>query len=127
MGGHHGRSHCCRKRASDVPQRYCQKFCGQMKLKLCCLEGTHNNMCGEKKGTPHQHQTLIPTVKYGGGSIMVWGCFAASEPGQLAIRRKNEFPSLSRHFGRECKAICPLIEAQQKLGDATGQQPIRQK
>jgi hypothetical protein len=38
-----------------------------------------------KKGTAHQHQNLLPTVKYGGGSIMVWGCFAASGPGLLAI------------------------------------------
>ena len=59
-------------------------FCRQMKLQLS-LEGTHNTMCGEKKGTEHQHQNLIQTVKYGGGSIMVWGCFAVSGPGQLAI------------------------------------------
>ena len=38
-----------------------------------------------EKGTAHQHQNLIPTVKYGGGSIMVWGCFAASGPEQLPI------------------------------------------
>ena len=38
-----------------------------------------------KKGTTHQHLNLIPTVKYGGESIMVWGSFAASGPGQLAI------------------------------------------
>jgi hypothetical protein len=38
-----------------------------------------------KKGTAHQHKNLIPTVKSGGGSLMVWGCFAASGPGQLAI------------------------------------------
>jgi hypothetical protein len=36
-------------------------------------------------------------------------------------RRKNEFPSLSRHFAGECKALCPPIEAQEKLGDTTGQ------
>ena len=59
-------------------------FCGQMKLQLSCLEVTHNTMCGEKKGSAQQHQNLIPTLKYGGVSIMVWGCIAASGPGQLA-------------------------------------------
>jgi transposase len=44
----------------------------------------------EKKGTAHQHQNLIPTVKHGGGSIMVCGCFAASGPGQLAIRQRYQ-------------------------------------
>ncbi len=30
-------------------------------------------------------KNIIPTVKHGGGSVMVWGCFAASGPGRLAI------------------------------------------
>lgn len=30
-------------------------FCGQMKLQLSCLEGTHNTMCGEKKA---QHTNI---------------------------------------------------------------------
>ena len=34
---------------------------------------------------------------------------------------------LSRHFAGECKAICPPIEAQHKLGDATGQRTKTQK
>ena len=38
-------------------------------------------------------------------------------------RRKTEFTSLSRQFAGECTTICPPIEAQQKLGDATGQRP----
>uniref|UniRef100_A0A8C6VYB8 Transposase Tc1-like domain-containing protein n=1 Tax=Nothobranchius furzeri TaxID=105023 RepID=A0A8C6VYB8_NOTFU len=30
-------------------------------------------------------KNIIPTVKYGGGSVMVWGCFAASGTGRLAV------------------------------------------
>ena len=56
---------------------------------------------------------------------MVWSCFAASGPGQLAIIDGKM--NLSRHFAGECQAICPPIETQQKMGDATGQRPKTQK
>uniref|UniRef100_A0A803K078 Uncharacterized protein n=1 Tax=Xenopus tropicalis TaxID=8364 RepID=A0A803K078_XENTR len=48
-----------------------------MKPKLSCLEETHNNYVWRKRGTS--------TVKYGGGGIMVWGCFAVSGPERIAI------------------------------------------
>ncbi|KAK3562781.1 hypothetical protein QTP86_008381 [Hemibagrus guttatus] len=35
--------------------------------------------------TSVKKKNIIPTVKYGGGSVMVWGCFAASGPGRLAV------------------------------------------
>lgn len=38
-----------------------------------------------KPKTAFDHKNLIPTVKHGGGNIMVWGSFAASGPGQLTI------------------------------------------
>ncbi len=38
-----------------------------------------------KSNTAFQKKNIIPTVKYGGDSVMVWGCFAASGPGRLAV------------------------------------------
>ncbi len=50
----------------------------------------HFGRCGvplhlAKSNTAFQKKNIIPTVKYGGGSVMVWGCFAASGPGRLAV------------------------------------------
>ncbi len=38
-----------------------------------------------KINTAFHKKNIIPTVKHGGGSVMFWGCFAASGPGRLAI------------------------------------------
>lgn len=38
-----------------------------------------------KQNKEFQQKYLIPTVKRGGGSVMVWGWFAAAGPGQLKI------------------------------------------
>ena len=38
-----------------------------------------------KTNAVFQHKNLIPTVKHGGGRIMVRGCFAALGPERLAI------------------------------------------
>ena len=37
-----------------------------------------------KSNTAFQTKNIIPTVKCG-GSVMGWGCFAASGPGRLAV------------------------------------------
>ena len=37
-----------------------------------------------KPGTATE-MNLVPTVKYGGGSIMLWGSFTASGPGKCGI------------------------------------------
>lgn len=38
-----------------------------------------------KTKTAFENKNLIPTVKHGGGNVMVWGCFSAAGPGQLTI------------------------------------------
>ncbi|XP_054648642.1 AP-1 complex-associated regulatory protein isoform X1 [Dunckerocampus dactyliophorus] len=38
-----------------------------------------------KSNAAFQKKNIIPTVKYGGGGVMVWGCFAALGPGRRAV------------------------------------------
>ena len=38
-----------------------------------------------RSNTAFQKKNIIPTVKYGGGIVMVWGCFAAAGPERLAV------------------------------------------
>ncbi|KAI4895768.1 hypothetical protein NFI96_024067, partial [Prochilodus magdalenae] len=54
---------------------------------LCGLTGQRClfHYIWRKSNTAFQKKNIIPTVKYGGGSVMVWGCFAASGPGRLAV------------------------------------------
>ncbi|KAG2459502.1 TCB1 transposase, partial [Polypterus senegalus] len=42
-----------------------------------------------KPGTDHHQANTIPTVKHGGGSIMLWGCFSAAGTGKL-VRIKGK-------------------------------------
>jgi len=38
-----------------------------------------------KPNAAYQHKHLIPTVKHGGGGLMIWACLAATGPGHLPV------------------------------------------
>ncbi|MEE6515924.1 hypothetical protein FKM82_025084 [Ascaphus truei] len=55
---------------------------GQTGPKWRCLAIMRSTMFGENQT---QHISLIPTVKHGSGGVMIWACFAATGPGNLAV------------------------------------------
>ena len=38
-----------------------------------------------KDGKAYSPKNMLPTVKYGSGSIMIWGCFSAKGAGKILV------------------------------------------
>ncbi len=95
MGEFHGKRHCWPKRTqrlvSHLPKiswwspRLLGKYSVDWRDKSWTFGRCVSHYIWRKSNTAFQKKNIIPTVKYGGGSVMVWGCFAASGPGRLAV------------------------------------------
>lgn len=73
------------KKHLDDPQDFWENILWTDETKVELFGRCASRYIWRKSNTAFQKKNIIPTVKYGGGSVMVWGCFAASGPGRLAV------------------------------------------
>ncbi len=82
------------RRKPLLSARYMKKHLKDSKMvtnKILWSDETKIELCGlnskryvwRKPGTAHHLSNTVPTVKHGGGSIMLWGCFSAAGTGRL--------------------------------------------
>ncbi|KAK3570047.1 hypothetical protein QTP86_009593 [Hemibagrus guttatus] len=83
-----------RKVSSRVTRKICRDANNNSRITTKALIDTLNQ-AGETKGEAFDPKKTIPTVKHGGGHIMLWGCFSASGTGNLVkvdgIMKKEDY------------------------------------
>ncbi|KAK1789439.1 hypothetical protein P4O66_015367 [Electrophorus voltai] len=96
------------------------KYSGLMRQKLNFFEGVCPITSGVKV-TAFQKRNIIPRVKYGGGSVMVWGCFAASGPGRVAVVNGTMNSAVYQKILKENVQPSVRDQVEAHLGSAAGQ------
>ena len=99
----------------DDPLRSWEKILWTDETKIELFGHIHKRYVWRKPNTTFQDKHVLPTVKHGGGSIVVWGCCVASGTGKLTIvdgrmylaifqdtLDKNVFPSVVQNLGLGC-------------------------
>ncbi|KAI4876714.1 hypothetical protein NFI96_008003 [Prochilodus magdalenae] len=87
----------------DDPEEHWENIMWSDETKIELLDKNSTRVWRQKNAELHPKNT-IPTVKHGGGDIMLWGCFSAKETGRL-IRVKG------RMNGAMYREILPSVRA----------------
>lgn len=69
----------------NKPQEFWESVLFSDESKFCIFGIKGRKLVWRKSGTAFDKENLVPTVKHGGGGIMVWGCMAAKGVGNLVF------------------------------------------
>lgn len=68
----------------DKPDAFWKQVLWTDEVKIELFGRNEQRYVWRRKGTEFNEKNLCPTVKHGGGSIMLWGCIAASGTGNIS-------------------------------------------
>ena len=83
---------------------------GLMRWRLICLVPMASSMCGGDQGSSTKIR-VMPTVKHGGGNVIVWGSMSAAGVGELHFIEGNMNSSMYCEILQQS-----MIPSLQKLG-----------
>ena len=69
----------------DKEYSYWEKVLWTDETKIELFGHNSRNHVWRKDGEVYSPKNTIPTVKFGGGSIMIWGCFSAQGVGNMSV------------------------------------------
>ena len=78
----------------NKPQHLCNNVLWTVKTKVEMFAHNAQQHIRWKPNTAYQHKHLIPTVKHGGGGLMIRACFTATGPQHLAVLKSTMNSSL---------------------------------
>lgn len=93
------------------PREFWERVLFTDESKFCAFGIKGKKLVWRKSGTALDKENLLPTVKHGGGGVMVWGCMAAEGVGKLVF-----IDTIMDQFGYLSILKNNLKESAQQLG-----------
>ena len=112
------------------PQSFWENVLWTDETKVQLFGKARHSTVYRKKNEAYKEKNTVPTVKHGGGSVMFWGCFAASGTGCLdsvqGVKKSGDYQNvLGRNVGCSVRKLGlrqrSWVLQQEVMGVPTGQ------